>query len=82
MTEQRALTVCEWLALNLITPVGWKANLADVDAIDGHLAAEHGISFVGRPYRQKIFNGTRQRHIAALDRGNIRIVNGELQMVE
>lgn len=82
MTEQIALTVCEWLTLNLITPVGWKADRADIDVIDRHLAAEHGISFVGRPYHQKIFNGPRQRHFAALDRGDIRIVNGELQMVK
>ena len=82
MTEQRALTVWEWFALNLITPVGWKANPEDIDAIDGHLAAEHGINFVGRPYHEKIFNGTRQGHFAAIDRGDIRIANGKLQMVK
>lgn len=82
MTEQRALTVCEWLALNLITPVGWKAKRVDIDRIDEHLAVEHEINFKGRPYSEKIFDGTRQRHFAALDRGDMCIVNGQLQMVK
>lgn len=75
MTIHKELSPMDRFVFTFISPSGWRALGPELKAIDRHLGRDHSLDAKsGEGY------GERLKHIAAYDRGEIRIQNGIIKV--